>query len=325
MRARGVIHKGRADPGDHIGKAFAAGGTMLGKVSLGQGAKIGDLGKGHAFLGAKVLFPEPRILCRIHSGPSVRPERCGGLATAQRRADDAMRHLRHQPLQRLPDLRIAQITGHIRPTAQAPAMHRGGVSNQQQFRGVRKRHFRAFQEERNMVCHVAMGKSILITGGARSGKSTLAEQMTLSLGRPAIYIATAQAHDGEMSDRITQHQARRDSDWRTIEAPMDLIGALRDSDGTDPRLVDCLTLWLTNLMLAEQDWEAATQALAQELSRQSAPVIFVTNEVGAGIVPENALARAFRDAAGIVNQRIATACDELWFCVAGHPLKVKPA
>lgn len=176
-----------------------------------------------------------------------------------------------------------------------------------------------------MLCHDRMGKSILITGGARSGKSTLAERMTLGLGRPAIYIATAQAHDSEMADRITLHQSRRDADWQTIEAPRDLIGALRDSDGTAPRLVDCLTLWLTNLMLAEEDWQAATEALATELERQSAPVVFVTNEVGAGIVPENALARAFRDAAGLVNQRIADACDELWFCVAGHPLKVKPA
>ncbi|WP_420324811.1 bifunctional adenosylcobinamide kinase/adenosylcobinamide-phosphate guanylyltransferase [Mameliella sp.] len=170
-----------------------------------------------------------------------------------------------------------------------------------------------------------MGKSILITGGARSGKSSLAERMTLEHGRPAIYIATAQAHDGEMADRIALHQARRDADWRTVEAPRDLLGALRDTDGTTPRLVDCLTLWLTNLMLAEEDWRAAVDALTEALPAQSAPVIFVTNEVGAGIVPENALARAFRDAAGLVNQRIATACDELWFCIAGHPLKVKPA
>ncbi|WP_417209903.1 bifunctional adenosylcobinamide kinase/adenosylcobinamide-phosphate guanylyltransferase [Antarctobacter sp.] len=170
-----------------------------------------------------------------------------------------------------------------------------------------------------------MGKSILITGGARSGKSTLAERMTLRLGQPAVYIATAQAHDAEMANRIAQHQSRRDAGWRTIEAPHDLIGALRDSDGTAPRLVDCLTLWLTNLMLADEDWQAATQALAAELAHLSAPVVFVTNEVGAGIVPENALARAFRDAAGLVNQQIADACDELWFCVAGHPLKVKPA
>jgi adenosylcobinamide kinase/adenosylcobinamide-phosphate guanylyltransferase len=175
-----------------------------------------------------------------------------------------------------------------------------------------------------MICHDRMGKSILITGGARSGKSTLAERMTLTLGQPAVYIATAQAHDTEMADRIAQHQARRGAEWRTVQEPRDLLGALIDSDGDAPRLVDCLTLWLTNLMLADEDWRAAATALADALPLQSAPVVLVTNEVGCGIVPENALARAFRDAAGLVNQQIAEACDELWFCVAGHPLKVKP-
>lgn len=170
-----------------------------------------------------------------------------------------------------------------------------------------------------------MGKSILITGGARSGKSRFAERVTLGFGTPAIYIATAQAHDGEMADRIGQHQSRRGPEWRTLEAPLDLVGTLDASDGAGPRLVDCLTLWLTNLMLGDQDWRAAVQALAEALPRQASPVVFVTNEVGAGIVPDNALARAFRDAAGLTNQQIAEACDELWFCVAGHPLRVKPA
>lgn len=169
-----------------------------------------------------------------------------------------------------------------------------------------------------------MGKSILITGGARSGKSLLAERMTLELGRPAIYIATAQAHDAEMAARIAEHQARRGADWTTHAEPIDLPGALQQTDGAGPRLVDCLTLWLTNLMLSERDWEAACDAMLAALAVQRAPVIFVTNEVGAGIVPENKLARAFRDAAGRVNQRVAGACDELWLTVAGHPIKVKP-
>jgi adenosylcobinamide kinase/adenosylcobinamide-phosphate guanylyltransferase len=185
-------------------------------------------------------------------------------------------------------------------------------------------HFGAFQPDWNMLCHDLMGKSILITGGARSGKSTLAERMTLALGQPAIYIATAQAHDAEMADRISRHQDRRGPEWRTVQEPRDLLGALVASDGQGPRLVDCLTLWLTNMMLADEDWQSATLALAQALPLQTSPVLFVTNEVGAGIVPENALARAFRDAAGLVNQQIAKACDELWFCVAGHPLRVKP-
>ncbi|THH38180.1 bifunctional adenosylcobinamide kinase/adenosylcobinamide-phosphate guanylyltransferase [Aliishimia ponticola] len=169
-----------------------------------------------------------------------------------------------------------------------------------------------------------MGKSILITGGARSGKSTLAERMTLALGAPAIYIATADAHDAEMADRIALHQSRRGAEWTTLTAPLDLSEALDRSDGQGPRLVDCLTLWLSNLMFAERDVAAQTDALLHSLARQSSPVIFVTNEVGAGIVPENRLARRFRDAAGLMNQHVATACDELWLCVAGHPIKVKP-
>lgn len=169
-----------------------------------------------------------------------------------------------------------------------------------------------------------MGMSILITGGARSGKSLLAEAKTLGFGAPATYIATAEALDGEMTDRIARHQARRGPEWQTVTAPLDLTGALIASDGAGPRLVDCLTLWLSNLMLAGQDWEAAIPPLVQALADQTSPVVFVTNEVGAGIVPENKLARDFRDAAGLMNQQVAAACTELWLCVAGHPIRVKP-
>jgi len=169
-----------------------------------------------------------------------------------------------------------------------------------------------------------MAKSILITGGARSGKSTLAERMTLDLGSPAIYLATAEAGDGEMTERIALHRARRGPEWQTLAEPLALVRALVDSDGGPPRLVDCLTLWLSNLMLAGQDWEEQVEALAALLPQLASPVVLVTNEVGSGIVPANQLARAFRDAAGRTNQRLAHACDELWFCVAGHPLKVKP-
>jgi adenosylcobinamide kinase/adenosylcobinamide-phosphate guanylyltransferase len=169
-----------------------------------------------------------------------------------------------------------------------------------------------------------MTKSILITGGARSGKSAAAERMTLALGRPAVYIATAEAWDDEMADRIARHRSRRGPEWETVSEPMDLARALTDTDGGPPRLVDCVTLWLSNLMLADRDWEAEVTRLAALVPRLSAPVVFVTNEVGSGIVPDNALARAFRDAAGLANQRLAEACDELWLCVSGHPLKVKP-
>ncbi|MFP4239026.1 bifunctional adenosylcobinamide kinase/adenosylcobinamide-phosphate guanylyltransferase [Rhodosalinus sp.] len=170
-----------------------------------------------------------------------------------------------------------------------------------------------------------MAKSILITGGARSGKSLLAERMTLGLGTPAIYIATAEAFDAEMQDRIGRHRARRGAEWDTLEAPQDLAGVLARSDASGrPRLVDCITLWLSNLMLAGRDWETEVKALTELLPTLHAPVVFVTNEVGSGIVPENALARAYRDAAGLTNQRLAGTCDELWFCVSGQPLKVKP-
>lgn len=171
-----------------------------------------------------------------------------------------------------------------------------------------------------------MTKSILITGGTRSGKSELGERLTLGLGTPALYIATAQPLDAEMTDRIDRHRARRGPEWQTLEAPQDLVGALSRSDAEGlPRLVDCITLWLSNILLADRDWESEVAALTDLLPSLRAPVVFVTNEVGSGIVPENALARAYRDAAGLTNQRLARRCDELWFCVSGYPLKVKPA
>ncbi len=168
-----------------------------------------------------------------------------------------------------------------------------------------------------------MSKTILITGGARSGKSTIAEAQVLAMGPQATYIATAEIRDAEMAARIVAHQARRGGEWRSHPAPLELVAALTATDGRGPRLVDCLTLWLSNLMLGGHDWQAATQALVAALSRQSDPVVIVTNEVGAGIVPDNALARQFRDAAGVLNQRVAAVADEVILAVAGLPLKVK--
>lgn len=169
--------------------------------------------------------------------------------------------------------------------------------------------------------------SLLITGGARSGKSLIAEtrvlHMAAAAGKPAIYIATAQAWDDEMRDRIRDHQARRGAEWVTHSEPLDLLGTLVATDGQGPRLVDCLTLWLTNLMLGGHDWRAAGQALVAALPGQVSPVVFVSNEVGMGIVPENALARAFRDAAGELNQWVAAEVEEVIFAVSGLPLKVK--
>ncbi|MEM9708408.1 MAG: bifunctional adenosylcobinamide kinase/adenosylcobinamide-phosphate guanylyltransferase [Pseudomonadota bacterium] len=169
-----------------------------------------------------------------------------------------------------------------------------------------------------------MEKSILITGGARSGKSVLAERLALRMTGQAIYIATAEAGDAEMEARIAAHRARRGPDWEDLHAPRDLLAALSASDGGPPRLVDCLTFWLTNLMLDGEDWQKAGEELAQAIPAQRAPVIFVTNEVGGGIVPENALAREFRDAAGWLNQRVAEAVEAVFLTVAGQAIRIKP-
>lgn len=169
-----------------------------------------------------------------------------------------------------------------------------------------------------------MEKSILFTGGARSGKSRLAEAATLRFAPQAIYISTAEAYDDEMRQRIEEHQRRRGPEWDTLHAPYDLAEALRLSDGGPPRLVDCLTLWLSNLILTDADLDAAVAGLCDAIQDQTSPVVLVTNEVGAGIVPENALARRFRDAAGRCNQTVAEVCDGLVLVVAGHPVQIKP-
>ena len=164
---------------------------------------------------------------------------------------------------------------------------------------------------------------ILVTGGARSGKSARAESRARGFpGRP-VYIATAEALDAEMSERIARHRARRGSEWIEREAPLALVEALDETDGGGARLIDCLTLWLSNLMHANRDWSQEASRLAQALGCQRSPVVLVTNEVGSGIVPDNALARAFRDAAGLTNQMIAKAADEVELVVAGLPMRVK--
>src|ERR1700754_154643 len=128
---------------------------------------------------------------------------------------------------------------------------------------------------------------ILITGGARSGKSTRAELRARAFpGRP-VYIATAEALDAEMSERIARHRARRGGDWVEHETPLEIAATLVETDGGGARLLDCLTLWLSNLLLAERDWEKETASLVETLSRQNSPVVLVTNEVGLGIVPDN--------------------------------------
>ena len=169
-----------------------------------------------------------------------------------------------------------------------------------------------------------MSCSLLITGGTRSGKSSFAEKRTLSYGTPVIYIATAQAFDEEMENRIQLHQQRRGDEWRTISEPLAIANILTSLDRQGACLVDCLTLWLSNLIFAEEDISKATSSLIEAIAARRDPVILVTNEVGGGIVPENALARRFRDEAGRLNQIVAEAVDEVYTCISGIPLKLKP-
>ena len=172
-----------------------------------------------------------------------------------------------------------------------------------------------------------MTRIVLVTGGARSGKSRFAEQRLAQLAPrgPWRYVATAEARDDEMRARIAHHQARRKDAFVTVEAPRDLPAALRVVDERGV-IIDCVTLWLTNLMLDGSDDDAllaAVDALAAAARRATVPIVIVTNEVGAGIVPENALARRFRDVAGFVNQRLAAAADEVFLVAAGLPLRLR--
>ncbi len=169
---------------------------------------------------------------------------------------------------------------------------------------------------------------ILVTGGARSGKSRHAQALAESLASERIYLATGQAFDAEMADRIRRHQADRDGSWRTIEETVDVVPHL----GSGPVvLLDCLTLWVSNLLfhLAPGEEHAAPPlddhraAMVQAVAEAENHVILVTNEVGMGIVPLNPLARRFRDEAGWLAQDLAQVCDEVHLCVAGIPMKVK--
>lgn len=172
-----------------------------------------------------------------------------------------------------------------------------------------------------------MAPVIFITGGARSGKSRLAERLAGNFGGPLGYIATGAAGDGEMAARIARHRQRRGDAWTTVEEPLDLVGTLRENDGRYRAvLVDCITLWLTNLLLTYDD-PARCLDMVKELTSLfpllKTPVILVSNEVGMGIVPENRLARQFRDLAGEANEMIAAAADEVHVTFSGLPLRLK--
>jgi adenosylcobinamide kinase / adenosylcobinamide-phosphate guanylyltransferase len=167
---------------------------------------------------------------------------------------------------------------------------------------------------------------ILITGGARSGKSRYAEQRAAALGERRLYVATAQSKDEEMKQRIAMHRKRRGGAWITVEEPVELSAALLEQrDKIDCALVDCLTLWLSNLLL-RRDAEYAEEKIRQlveTLPSLDFHVVLVTNEVGSGIVPDNALARQFRDLAGWANQQLAAIASEVVLTVAGLPMTVK--
>jgi adenosylcobinamide kinase / adenosylcobinamide-phosphate guanylyltransferase len=166
-------------------------------------------------------------------------------------------------------------------------------------------------------------KLTLVLGGARSGKSDYAESLIEATAPPWVYVATGQAQDVEMAERIAHHQARRGAGWHTIEEPYDLEDAIDAAPAGAAVLVDCLTLWLTNRMLAEADIEAETARLEAALGRRNELTVLVSNEVGSGIVPDNALARRFRDLQGRLNQRLAARADRVVLVVAGLPLIVK--
>jgi adenosylcobinamide kinase / adenosylcobinamide-phosphate guanylyltransferase len=168
--------------------------------------------------------------------------------------------------------------------------------------------------------------TLLVLGGARSGKSAFAEARLVALGLPKVYLATATAGDDEMQARIAHHRARRGLDWRTIEEPLDLVDALRQHAARDRAvLVDCLTLWLSNLMHAGRDPEHEARRLVEWLGAAPGPVVLVSNEVGLGLVPETPLGRSFRDAQGRLNQQVAAVVSDVAFVAAGLPLWLKRA
>ncbi|MGE0022252.1 MAG: bifunctional adenosylcobinamide kinase/adenosylcobinamide-phosphate guanylyltransferase [Hyphomicrobium sp.] len=164
----------------------------------------------------------------------------------------------------------------------------------------------------------------LVLGGARSGKSRFAEGLITGRPAPWIYVATGEARDDEMAERIRHHAARRGPGWTTHEVPLALAAFLtKHASETRPMLIDCLTLWLSNVMLANRDVEAETAHLIEALGKATGPIVMVSNEVGLGIVPDNALARAFRDAQGRLNAAIAAEADRVVLMAAGLALTLK--
>lgn len=168
-------------------------------------------------------------------------------------------------------------------------------------------------------------RTLLVLGGARSGKSRHAQTRAEAEAGALVYVATAQPFDDEMAERIARHRADRGPRWRTVEAPLDLAATIMAETRPDAvLLIDCLTLWASNLIFADRDVAEATAALVAAIGATRGPLILVSNEVGLGIVPDNALARRFRDVAGTINQAVAAAVDEAIFLAAGLPIHLKP-
>jgi adenosylcobinamide kinase/adenosylcobinamide-phosphate guanylyltransferase len=166
----------------------------------------------------------------------------------------------------------------------------------------------------------------LVLGGARSGKSRHGQGLAEASGLDLVFVATAEAHDGEMASRIARHAAARDARWRLVEAPFDLAAAIAAEARPDRLLlIDCATLWLSNVMLRGDDVEGACAGLVRAVAAASGPLIVISNEVGGGIVPESRLGRAFRDAQVHLNQMLAAACETVVLVVAGLPLHLKGA
>ncbi len=171
----------------------------------------------------------------------------------------------------------------------------------------------------------ALPRLTLVLGGARSGKSSHAETLIEASGLTPYYIATAEALDGEMAERITRHQARRGNHWQTIEEPLRLTETLHSVTAEGRALmVDCLTLWLTNLMVHDLAVEAEVEGLVDSLDRLRGAAVFVSNEVGQGVMPTNAMARAFIDHAGFLHQRLAEKANRVVLMAAGLPQQLKP-
>ena len=174
-----------------------------------------------------------------------------------------------------------------------------------------------------MPAHLPLQKLTLVLGGAASGKSHFAEGLVTASGRSRVYVATAQAYDTEMTDKIARHRALRGPDWRTIEEPLDLPAALASVQSDEAVLVDCATLWLTNLMLGNHDIPVAEAALMAAIEACRGSLVIVSNEVGKGIVPDNALARRFRNAQGALNRTLAGKAGLVVVVMAGLPLALK--